>query len=1467
MKKITKVKMAWLMLTMILLAFPNTSFSQTVSNGTANLGILTSFECFTGLGDITNSGGTINGDVGTHLGGTSGGNNGDIYIADDVTDQARKDLLRLYINLNDKFVDFPGDHAAAFANETLTPGVYSIGSAGSIGGALILDGGPNDFFIIKMNGALTAAAGATVTLTGGVQSCNVFWLINGAISVAAGAEIKGTLFAKAGAVGLGAGAILEGRMLTMGGAITMGIGAEATPPPCTSTIPVFCEADCIAAPTLDILGVLSDFALFASAGNVANTGISGVNGLVGTNAGTTGGYINGIHVGTEENANALTAQAALDLDAAYDALMLLPVTGLGSATYLDETITPGVYDIATAGALGGTIFLDAEGDPDAIFVFRFAGAFNIAAASKIILSNGARRCNVFWLGGAGVPTGAVNIGAAAELKGNFISHGGACNSGGGVFLAGRQFSTSGAVNTDNCVIYNNPECVTSTALVPSIALVKTDSIGGTGTGIAGEVITYTFTVSNTGVEDLTDVNVTDSMVGLTITGGPIASLAVGASSSVITGTYTITAADVTAGSVTNSALVTAKDPDLVDITDISGTAIDNDVPTETTLTAPPSDTDGDGIPDITDTDDDGDGVNDSDEALVGTDPLNPMSDGVTPDGDLDFDGDGIDNGTESDETLAIPTDDDGEPGNDIVTVALDTDEDGIPDATDTDDDGDGVNDSDEALVGTDPLNPETILGVPDGSIDSDGDGFTNGEESDETLAIATDDDDEPGNDIVTGAIDTDGDGIPDFTDTDDDGDGVNDSDEALVGTDPLNPETILGVPDGSIDSDGDGFTNGEESDETLAIPTDDDGESGNDIVTVALDTDEDGIPDVTDTDDDGDGVSDADEALVSTDPLDPETIDGTPDGSLDTDGDGIDNGTESDETLAIPTDDDGEPGNDIVTAALDTDGDGIPDVTDTDDDGDGVNDSDEALVGTDPLNPMSDGVTPDGDLDFDGDGIDNGTESDETLAIPTDVDSQAGNDIVTQADTDGDGIPDITDTDDDGDGVNDSDEALVGTDPLNPMSDGVTPDGDLDFDGDGIDNGTESDETLAIPTDDDGEPGNDIVTQADTDGDDIPDITDTDDDGDGVSDADEALVNTDPLDPETIDGTPDGSLDTDGDGIDNGTESDETLAIPTDDDGEPGNDIVTAAAIPLDTDGDGIPDITDTDDDGDGVNDSDEALVGTDPLNPMSDGVTPDGDLDFDGDGIDNGTESDETLAIPTDVDGEAGNDIVTQADTDGDGIPDITDTDDDGDGVSDADEALVNTDPLDPETIDGTPDGSLDTDGDGINNGDESDESLSVATDLAPVDGMPDITTATLMSDLFPNFLFTSQIYTVDESKDIVIVINEINGGDTNGQIQFSVPNASGFTYSFDPVQTSATLSTATPVDNLDWTVTTTPAGLLFTSNEVILGNQNSKIAINATAIIAGAKANFTVNVVHNSANQIQPYNNTGVLSQSIQN
>ena len=132
---------------------------------------------------------------------------------------------------------------------------------------------------------------------------------------------------------------------------------------------------------------------------------------------------------------------------------------------------------------------------------------------------------------------------------------------------------------------------------------------------------------------------------------------------------------------------------------------------------------------------------------------------------------------------------------------LDSDNDGLPDyaekiyGTDpenADTDGDGLSDYDEIYkTGTNPLKYDTDEdGVNDADSDNDKDGLTNSEE----LALGTD----------PNSADTDGDGLSDYDEinkhntdplkTDSDGDTLNDGDEIILGLDPNDPETF-GVPD------------------------------------------------------------------------------------------------------------------------------------------------------------------------------------------------------------------------------------------------------------------------------------------------------------------------------------------------------------------------------------------------------------------------------------------------------------------------------------------------------------------------------------------------------------------------------------------------------------------------------------------------------------------------------------------------
>ena len=92
---------------------------------------------------------------------------------------------------------------------------------------------------------------------------------------------------------------------------------------------------------------------------------------------------------------------------------------------------------------------------------------------------------------------------------------------------------------------------------PAIALTKTADPQTFNE--EGDVINYTFTVENTGNVTLYNVTIDDPTV--TVVGGPIAELAVGATdSTTFTATYTITQEDVDAGQVDNTATVSAVDP-------------------------------------------------------------------------------------------------------------------------------------------------------------------------------------------------------------------------------------------------------------------------------------------------------------------------------------------------------------------------------------------------------------------------------------------------------------------------------------------------------------------------------------------------------------------------------------------------------------------------------------------------------------------------------------------------------------------------------------------------------------------------------------------------------------------------------------------------------------------------------------------------------------------------------------------
>ncbi|MDX6432323.1 MAG: hypothetical protein QOE54_4689 [Streptosporangiaceae bacterium] len=168
------------------------------------------------------------------------------------------------------------------------------------------------------------------------------------------------------------------------------------------------------------LGNAASFAVLAYAG-VTNSGPTVINGNLGVSPGSSvtgfglgGGTVNG---GIFTGATSLAGQAQTDLTAAYnDAAGRGPVATV--ATELGGTTKgPGVYDSA-AGTfqITGPLILDAQGDPNAVFIFKMAATLNTAAASSVLLAGGAQACNVFWQVGS-----SASLGTTTSFQGNILA--------------------------------------------------------------------------------------------------------------------------------------------------------------------------------------------------------------------------------------------------------------------------------------------------------------------------------------------------------------------------------------------------------------------------------------------------------------------------------------------------------------------------------------------------------------------------------------------------------------------------------------------------------------------------------------------------------------------------------------------------------------------------------------------------------------------------------------------------------------------------------------------------------------------------------------------------------------------------------------------------------------------------------------------------------------------------------------
>jgi len=204
-----------------------------------------------------------------------------------------------------------------------------------------------------------------------------------------------------------------------------------------------------------LLGTAGSYGVLGSQ-TVTNTGDTVILGDLGTSPGTAitgfaaidGGP--GVYTGALNAGNAAAAQARADLTTAYNTLAALSFTTNLSGTDLGGLVlVPGVYYFSTSAQLTGTLTLDAQGDPNARFVFQIGTTLTTASAAVVNLINvSPTDCGpdngLFWEVGS-----SATIGSGSDFAGNILALTSITLGAGASITDGRALARNGAVTLSN----------------------------------------------------------------------------------------------------------------------------------------------------------------------------------------------------------------------------------------------------------------------------------------------------------------------------------------------------------------------------------------------------------------------------------------------------------------------------------------------------------------------------------------------------------------------------------------------------------------------------------------------------------------------------------------------------------------------------------------------------------------------------------------------------------------------------------------------------------------------------------------------------------------------------------------------------------------------------------------------------------------------------------------------------------
>jgi Ice-binding-like len=223
------------------------------------------------------------------------------------------------------------------------------------------------------------------------------------------------------------------------------------------------------------LGTAGSFAVLAGT-TVTNTGPSSISGDLGVSPGTAvTGFPPGIvSSGTIHRADGVAMGAQSDLTTGYnDAAGRSPTANVPGFIGAGQTLAPGVYKASSSLEVGGSLTLDAGGDPNAVFIFQAPSTLVTDSASSVILTDGAQACNVFWQVGS-----SATLGTSSAFTGSILALT-SISVDTGDTIAGRALARNGAVTLDDDTI-TVPSCVSAPPTPTPTPTSPTPTPTGTG---------------------------------------------------------------------------------------------------------------------------------------------------------------------------------------------------------------------------------------------------------------------------------------------------------------------------------------------------------------------------------------------------------------------------------------------------------------------------------------------------------------------------------------------------------------------------------------------------------------------------------------------------------------------------------------------------------------------------------------------------------------------------------------------------------------------------------------------------------------------------------------------------------------------------------------------------------------------------------------------------------------------------